>query len=252
LQILDFRFVKSKRFYTSDNSFKPKSEIINPQSTIHQSVVNLSEQHSLVTNWIAELRDVDVQTDRMRFRRNLERIGEIAAYEISKMLPFHTKEIQTPLGVAEAKVITDQPVLATILRAGIPLHQGLLNFFDKADNAFISAYRKHEKDGSFEISLDYISCPEMEGRILIISDPMLATGASLVKTIHFLKAEGNPKEIHVVCAIACSVGIEYVKREDPSVTIWCGDIDDELTAKGYIVPGLGDAGDLAFGVKVQM
>lgn len=215
-------------------------------------VVNLSEQHSLLTNWVSEIRDTDIQTDRMRFRRNLERIGEVAAYEISKVLPFVEKEVQTPLGIATGKVLEHQPVLATILRAGLPLHQGLLNFFDKADNAFISAYRKHNKDGSFEISLDYISSPELENRVLIISDPMLATGASLVKTIHFLKEEGHPKEIHIVTAIACTVGIEYVKREEPSVTIWCGDIDDELTAKGYIVPGLGDAGDLAFGVKVQM
>lgn len=215
-------------------------------------VINLSEQHSLVTNWIAELRDVEVQTDRMRFRRNLERIGEVIAYEISKKLVFEDKEIQTALGIAESKVIKDQPVLATILRAGLPLHQGLLNFFDRADNAFISAYRKHRKDGSFDISLDYISCPEIENRILIISDPMLATGSSLVKTIQYLKEEGKPKEIHVVTAIACTVGIEYVIREEPFVTIWCGDIDDELTAKGYIVPGLGDAGDLAFGLKVQM
>jgi len=215
-------------------------------------VRNLSEQHSLISNWIAELRDVEVQNDRMRFRRNLERLGEVMAYEISKTLPFQQREIQTPLGIAEAKVIKDQPVLATILRAGLPFHQGLLNFFDKADNAFISAYRKHRKDGSFDISLDYISCPEIEDRILVISDPMLATGSSLVKTIHFLKEEGKPKEIHVVTAIACTVGIEYVKREEPSVTVWCGDIDDELTAKGYIVPGLGDAGDLAYGIKVQM
>ncbi|HKB42943.1 MAG TPA: uracil phosphoribosyltransferase [Chitinophagaceae bacterium] len=215
-------------------------------------VINLSEKHSLVSNWIGELRDIDIQTDRMRFRRNLERIGEVAAYEISKVLPFVEKEIQTPLGIADCKMMTEQPVLATILRAGLPLHQGLLNFFDKADNAFISAYRKHNKDGSFDISLDYVSCPELENRLVIISDPMLATGASLVKTIHFLKEEGNPREIHIVAAIACTVGIEYVKREQPSVTIWCGDIDDELTAKGYIVPGLGDAGDLAFGVKVQM
>jgi uracil phosphoribosyltransferase len=215
-------------------------------------VINLSDQHSLVTNWIAELRDIEIQKDRMRFRRNLERIGEVAAYEISKNLPFENKEIQTPLGIAESKMMKDQPVLATILRAGLPLHQGLLNFFDQADNAFISAYRKHEKDGSFAISLDYISCPEIEDRILIISDPMLATGSSLVKTIQFLKDEGRPKEIHIVVAIACTVGIEYVKREEPAVTIWCGDIDDELTAKGYIVPGLGDAGDLAYGVKVQM
>lgn len=215
-------------------------------------VINLSEQHSLISNWISELRDVDIQTDRMRFRRNLERIGEAAAYEISKVLPFVEKEVQTPMGIASAKVLQYHPVLATILRAGLPLHQGLLNYFDKADNAFISAYRKHNQDGSFEISLDYISCPELEDRVVIVSDPMLATGSSLVKTIHFLKEEGRPKEIHIVAAIACTVGIEYVKREEPSVTIWCGDIDDELTAKGYIVPGLGDAGDLAFGVKVQM
>ena len=215
-------------------------------------IVNLSQQHSLISNWVGELRDTTVQTDRMRFRRNLERIGEVAAYEISKILPFEEKEIQTPLGIALHKVLKEQPVLATILRAGLPMHQGLLNYFDQADNAFISAYRKHNKDGSFEISLDYVSCPELEGRIVIISDPMLATGSSLVKTIHFLKEEGRPRKIHIVVAIACTVGIEYVLREEPSVTIWCGDIDDELTAKGYIVPGLGDAGDLAYGNKVQM
>ncbi len=215
-------------------------------------IVNLSQQHSLISNWVGELRNINVQNDRMRFRRNLERIGEVSAYEISKVLAFEEKEIQTPLGVAGHKLLRGQPVLATMLRAGLPLHQGLLNYFDQADNAFISAYRKHNKDGSFEISLDYVSCPELEDRVVIISDPMLATGSSLVKTIHFLKAEGKPREIHIVAAIACTVGIEYVKREEPSVTIWCGDIDDELTAKGYIVPGLGDAGDLAFGVKVQM
>jgi uracil phosphoribosyltransferase len=215
-------------------------------------IVNLSQQHSLVSNWISELRDVAIQNDRMRFRRNLERIGEVAAYEISKVLPFIEVDVETPLGTATSKLLEFQPVIATILRAGLPLHQGVLNYFDKADNAFISAYRKHNKDGTFEISLDYISCPEIEGRVLIISDPMLATGASLVKTIHYLKEEGHPKEIHIVAAIACTVGIEYVKREDPTVTIWCGDIDDELTAKGYIVPGLGDAGDLAYGVKIQM
>ncbi|SRR5690606_15441209 len=215
-------------------------------------IINLSQQHSLVSNWISEIRNVQVQNDRMRFRRNLERIGEIAAYEISKVLPFKEVEVETPLGIAVSKVLQEQPVIATILRAGLPLHQGILNFFDKADNAFISAYRKHNKDGSFEISLDYISCPDLENRILIVSDPMLATGSSLVKTIHHLKAEGRAKDIHIVAAIACTVGIEYVKREDPSVTIWCGDIDDELTAKGYIVPGLGDAGDLAYGTKVQI
>jgi uracil phosphoribosyltransferase len=215
-------------------------------------IVNLSKQHSLVSNWVGELRDVNIQTDRMRFRRNLERIGEVAAYEISKVLPSVEREIQTPLGIAVHKVLKEQPVLATILRAGLPMHQGLLNYFDMADNAFISAYRKHNNDGSFDINLEYLSCPELEGRIIIVSDPMLATGASLVKTIQYLKEEGNPAAIHIVAAIACTVGIEYVKREDPAVTIWCGDIDDELTAKGYIVPGLGDAGDLAYGTKMQM
>ena len=215
-------------------------------------VINLSKQHSLISNWVGELRNVNVQQDRMRFRRNLERIGEASAYEISKVLAYEEKEIQTPLGIAVHKVLKEQPVLATILRAGLPLHNGLLNYFDEADNAFISAYRKHNKDGSFDISLDYVSCPELENRVIIISDPMLATGASLVKTIHFLKGEGKPRQMHIVVAIACTVGIEYVLREEPSVTIWCGDIDDEITAKGYIVPGLGDAGDLAFGTKVQM
>ena len=214
-------------------------------------IVNLSEQHSLVSTWVAELRDVTVQNDRMRFRRNLERIGEVAAYEISRKLSYVTTEIQTPLGIAEHQLLAEQPVLATILRAGLPLHQGLLNYFDKGDNAFVSAYRKHHPDGSFEISMEYVSCPDLEGRVLIISDPMLATGSSLVKTIQYLKEEGKPKEIHIVAAIACTVGIEYVKREQPHVNIWCGGIDDELTAKGYIVPGLGDAGDLAFGTKRQ-
>lgn len=215
-------------------------------------IVNLSQQHSLVSNWVSELRDTQIQTDRMRFRRNLERIGEVAAYEISKNLEDTDKEIQTPLGTAVHRVLKEYPVLATILRAGLPLHQGLLNYFDKSDNAFISAYRKHNPDGSFEISLEYLSCPELENKVVIISDPMLATGSSLVKTIQILKAEGQPREIHIVAAIACTVGIEYVKREEPGVKIWCGDIDDELTAKGYIVPGLGDAGDLAFGPKMQM
>ncbi|MEO8860294.1 MAG: uracil phosphoribosyltransferase [Ginsengibacter sp.] len=215
-------------------------------------VINLSDEHSLVSNWLSELRDVDVQEDRMRFRKNLEKIGEVCAYEISKKLRWVEKEITTPLGISVCKVLEKQPVLATILRAGLTMHNGLLNYFDKADNAFISAYRKHNPDGSFEISLDYISCPEMEDRVVIISDPMLATGSSLVKTIQFIREEGNPAEIHIVCALACTVGIEYVLRAEPKATIWCGDIDDELTAKGYIVPGLGDAGDLAYGIKVQM
>ncbi|CAN5254921.1 uracil phosphoribosyltransferase [soil metagenome] len=215
-------------------------------------VKNLSSNHSLITNWLSELRDVECQQDRTRFRTNLEKIGEICAYEISKQLDWEEKEITTPLGTSICKVLKNQPVLATILRAGLSMHNGLLRYFDKADNAFISAYRKHRQDGSFEIRLDYISCPEMENRVIIISDPMIATGSSLVKTIQFLREEGNPSEIHVVCAVACTVGIEYVLRAEPKAIIWCGDIDDELTAKGYIVPGLGDAGDLSYGLKVQM
>jgi uracil phosphoribosyltransferase len=214
-------------------------------------VINLSEHNSLVACWMNEIRDINIQADRMRFRRNLERIGEIAAYEISKKLAFEPIETPTALGIANGFALKNQPVLGTILRAGLPLHQGLLNYFDKADNAFISAFRKHNRDGSFQISLEYVSCPDLTDRVLIIADPMLATGASLVKTIHYLKNESAPAAIHIVCAIACTVGIEFVKREDPSVTIWCGAIDDELTAKGYIVPGLGDAGDLAYGNKIQ-
>jgi uracil phosphoribosyltransferase len=214
-------------------------------------VKNLSDKHSLVSNWVSELRDVNIQADRMRFRRNLEKIAEVIAYELSKTLPFEEKEIETPLGFHNSKVLKQQPVLATILRAGLAMHNGLLSYFDRADNAFISAYRKHHRDGTFEIHMEYVSCPDLDDRILIISDPMLATGASLVKTIQYLREEGKPSQIHFVCAIACTVGIEYVRREAPDVTIWCGDIDDELTAKGYIVPGLGDAGDLAFGNKMQ-
>ena len=214
-------------------------------------VINLSEQYSLVSSWVSELRNTEIQGDRMRFRKNLERIAEVIGYEISKTLVWEEKEITTPLGLANCKLLKEQPILATILRAGLAMHNGLLNYFDKADNAFISAYRKHNPDGSFDIRLEYMSCPDIDNRIVIVSDPMLATGSSLVKSIQFLKEEGNIKELHVVCAIACTVGIEYVTRAEPRATIWCADIDDEKTAKGYIVPGLGDAGDLAYGAKLQ-
>lgn len=215
-------------------------------------IVNLSQNHSLVSNWVAELRDINVQHDRLRFRRNLERIGEIAAYEISKELAWQEVEITTPLGTHTSKIIKEQPVLTTILRAGLPLHNGMLNYLDKADNAFVSAYRKHNEDGSFEICLDYFSCPNLTNRVVIISDPMLATGASLVKTIEVIKQEHQPKAIHVVCAIASKEGINKIHTQCGSdIKIWCGDIDENLSAKGYILPGLGDAGDLAFGTKVQ-
>jgi len=215
-------------------------------------VTNMSGQHSLVSNWIGELRNTEVQNDRLRFRRNLERVGEVIAYEISKTLTWKEQEIQTPLGTHNSKLLAEQPVLATILRAGLPMHHGLLSYFDKADNAFISAYRKHHRDGTFQISLEYLSCPSIEDRVLIICDPMVATGASLVAALHSLQTVGQPSQIHVVSAIAATVGIEYVLREfGEKLYIWCGDIDDELTAKGFIVPGLGDAGDLAFGPKSQ-
>jgi uracil phosphoribosyltransferase len=214
-------------------------------------VKNLSSQHSLISNWISELRDIDIQADRMRFRRNIERIGEVMAYEISKTLPWIAKDTTTPLGIAKSMVLKDQPVLATILRAGSPLHQGMLNYFDKADNAFIAAYRKHHRDGSFEISLNYMACPPLEDRVVILCDPMLASGASLVKTIEFLKREGNMASLHIAAVIASTEGIELIRRHEPQAQIWCGAIDEELTAKGYIVPGLGDAGDLCFGEKKQ-
>ena len=212
-------------------------------------VKNLGENHSLVSNWISELRATAVQGDRMRFRRNIERIGEVIAYEISKTLAWEEQDITTPLGISKTKLLKTQPVLGTILRAGLPLHQGMLNYFDKADNAFIAAYRKHHTDGSFDISLEYLSCPVIDNRVLIICDPMLATGASLVKTIDLLKKEGTPSELHVAAVIASTEGIDFLRRHEPTVKIWCGSIDEELTAKGYIVPGLGDAGDLAFGEK---
>lgn len=214
-------------------------------------VINLSEKHSLVSNWISELRDVEIQVDKMRFRRNIERIGEVMAYEISKTLPWVETETTTPLGISKSKTLQKQPVLATILRAGLPLHLGMLNYFDKAENAFIAAYRKHHRDGSFEISLEYLASPSLEDKTLILCDPMLATGASLVKTIEYLKREGQISEIHVACVIACTEGIDFLRRHEPKVKIWCGAIDEELTAKGYIVPGLGDAGDLSYGEKSQ-
>jgi uracil phosphoribosyltransferase len=214
--------------------------------------INLSSNNSLVSNWMHEIRSADIQGDRLRFRRNTERIGEIAAYEISKTMLYVSVDTVTPLGTKPQNMLVDQPVLATILRAGVPLHQGLLNYFDHADCAFIAAYRKHNKnDGTFEIEQHYVTCPDLEDKTLIIADPMLATGASLLLAIEGLLTFGQPKAIHIVTVISCIEGIEAVKRKYPQVTIWAGDVDEELTAKGYIVPGLGDAGDLAFGNKLQ-
>lgn len=215
-------------------------------------VINLSERYPLLSSWLCELREIQSQSDRMRFRYNLERVGELAALEISKQLEYEDKEIQTPLGLSTGKVLKSQPALATILRAGLPLHNGMLRIFDKADNVFIAAYRRHMHDSSLEVDIDYISAPEIDGRVLIVSDPMIATGASLAKTLQYLLEEGRPKEIHVVAAVACTVGIAHVLSATPDITIWCAGIDEELTAKGYIVPGLGDAGDLSFGPGVPL
>lgn len=214
-------------------------------------VHNLSQSNSLINEFVSELRDTAIQGDRMRFRRNLERIGEIFAYEISKTLPYVSRDVTTPLGIANMQVLREQPVVGTILRAGLPLHQGVLNYFDRADNAFISAYRKHHKDGTFDIKLEYVSCPSLENRVLILADPMLATGSSIVMTAKAIRERGNPSHTHIVAAVASTYGVEFVKSHLPeNITIWCAAIDDELTAQSYIVPGLGDAGDLAYGTKL--
>jgi uracil phosphoribosyltransferase len=215
-------------------------------------VRNLGAQASVFNQFISELRDAAIQQDSLRFRFNMERLGAIFAYEISRQLEYEVKEVVTPLGVAEVPVLKAYPVLATILRAGLPVHRGMMNVFDKSENAFVSAYRKHSKDGRFDIQVEYVSCPDLTDRIIILSDPMLATGASLVLSYKALLAKGKPKHTHIVTLIASTQGVEYVKRSLPSddVTLWVGAIDDELTAQAYIVPGLGDAGDLAFGNKI--
>jgi uracil phosphoribosyltransferase len=212
----------------------------------------LGNDNSIFNQFVAEIRDEKVQKDAMRFRRNLERCGEIFAYEISKTLHYEDENIITPLGEATVSVPSKQPVIATILRAGLPMHQGLLNFFDKAENAFISAYRKHDKnEETFTIKMEYLSSPDIDGKTLIISDPMLATGASMITVINAIKEIGIPSHIHVVSLIASKEGLSYVKRNTNSdnITLWLGFVDDELTASSYIVPGLGDAGDLAYGKK---
>lgn len=211
----------------------------------------LSEEFSLVTQWINELRDVEVQTDRMRFRRNIERIGEIAALEISKQLETKEVEIQTPLAKIKSTELAVQPVVTTILRAGVPLFNGVLNYFDKADCGFVAAYRKHESNEYFSIKQDYLTCPDLKGRPLIVADPMLATGASLVEALKDLLEHGQPTQLHIVATIASEQGVEKIQKEYPEAYLWIGVVDPSLTKKGYISPGLGDAGDLSFGHKLQ-
>lgn len=214
-------------------------------------VHNLGEQPSLLNPIMAEVRDRALQQDRMRFRRNIERAGEIFAYEISRVLPYVEREVETPLGKAKVPVLAEQPVLASILRAALPLHQGLLNYFDRADNAFISAYRKHEGDSdTFEVEIEYLSSPSVEGRIVILCDPMLATGSSMVLAYKALLARGQPTHTHIAALIASEQGVRFAKENLPeNVTLWLGAVDPELTPRAYIVPGLGDAGDLAYGAK---
>ena len=212
---------------------------------------NLEKTDSVFNQFMAELRDVVIQQDRMRFRRNLERIGEIMAYEISKTLDYEEEEVTTPLGIKEIRTMREQPVIATILRAGLPFHNGMLNMFDHANNAFIAAYRKYDKNEDFEIKVEYYSSAEIEDRVLILCDPMLATGESVVKTLNGLTEDMVPKHIHIAVAVASQEGLEYVQRtmSRQPVTSWVGSIDEELTARAYIVPGIGDAGDLAYGEK---
>jgi uracil phosphoribosyltransferase len=212
---------------------------------------NIGQQHSVFNSFVAELRDYEIQRDAMRFRRNLERIGEVMAYEISKKLPSHEQVITTPLGEQPMKLIKDQPVIATILRAGLPLHQGLLNYFDRADSAFVSAYRKHKNAEDYDIKVEYLAAPGIDKRDLIICDPMLATGNSMVMVYKAILSHGMPRSIHIVATVATQEAIDFVRRHLPDTAqIWVAAIDNELTAQSYIVPGLGDAGDLAFGQKI--
>lgn len=217
------------------------------------TVHHISENNSILNNFLAELRDVSLQGDRMRFRRNIERVGEILGYELSKSLNYNSEEVKTPLGTARLNLPEEDVVICSILRAGIPLHNGLLNYFDKAENSFISAYRHHpNNDEEFEILVEYVASPSLEGKTLILADPMMATGRSFVNVLNALEHLGKPKAIHLVSVIGAQEGIAYVSENFPeNSTLWIATIDSELNDRGYIVPGLGDAGDLSFGPKNQ-
>ena len=215
------------------------------------NIHDCTSTNSLVSQFMAELRDVNRQQDRARFRQNLHRLGQIMAYEISKTLPYEPRDVQTPLAKTHCSVLASAPVLATVMRAGVPFHEGFLSFFDAADSAFMFAYRKHDAKGAFEIAAHYLACPRLDGRTLIVCDPMLATGASMITTLDHLLQHGQPQAIHAACVIASKQGVKTVAERYPQATIWAGAIDPELDSRKYIVPGLGDAGDLAFGEKVQ-
>ncbi|MBQ0024570.1 MAG: uracil phosphoribosyltransferase [Bacteroidales bacterium] len=215
-------------------------------------IVNLGESNSVFNQFVSQIRDKSIQKDSMRFRRNLERIGEIFAYEISKTLKYSPTDVETPLGIANVNTLDEQVVIASIMRAGLPIHQGLLNLFDNAQNCFVSTYRKSGKDNKFNIHLEYVTTPPVEGKTLIIADTVVATGASIEITYKGLVSSGEPTHTHIVCPIASKEGVEYLSKKLPHkrVTFWVGAIDEELTNKTFIVPGLGDAGDLAFGAKI--
>lgn len=209
----------------------------------------INRTNSVFSQIMSELRDKDIQTDRMRFRFNLERAGEIMAYEMSKHFSYKMKEVITPLGTAEVPVMMEQPVIACILRAGLPLHNGFLRIFDHADNGFISAFRQHTTGDKFEVKVEYMACPDIDGRVLILVDPMIATGKSLSLTYKAMLTYGTPREVYIAGVIASEDGVEHVRLHIPHAKLFIGDVDKELTGKSYIVPGLGDAGDLAFGAK---
>jgi uracil phosphoribosyltransferase len=211
----------------------------------------IHEKPSIAGNFLADLRDISLQQNKVLFRRNLQRLGVYMAHEISKHLTYEVKQVQTPLGVASCSTLNTPIVLGTILRAGLPMHQGFLEVFDDAENAFLTAYRKHHRSGKFDIEMEYVSCPELTGKCLILIDPMLATGASIIKAVEHLLTYGIPWAIHIVSAIAAREGLEQVQGKLPQAHLWIGDVDEELTAKAYIVPGLGDAGDLSYGEKCQ-
>ncbi len=210
----------------------------------------LNKTNTIGNQFLAELRDVNAQQDRLRFRRNQERLGEILAYEISKKLKYSTSEVQTPLGTAVINMPDTQPVLATILRAGLPFHQGFMNFFDQSPSAFITAYRKIKKSGAFVINVDHIAAPDLDGKTVILCDTMLATGQSVVQVCKELMGQYAIKELHIAAVIASVEGVEHVRANLPKAHLWLCAIDEEMTSKSYIVPGLGDAGDLAFGEKI--
>ncbi len=215
-------------------------------------VFNLEEKNSILNKFIAEVRDVKMQSDKMRFRRNIERIGEILGYELSKTLIYKENAITSPLGVSKISLLDEELVICSILRAGLPLHNGLLNYFDNAENSFISAYRHHSSKTEFEIKVEYLASPSLEGKTLILADPMLATGLSFIHVFNALKAMGTPKNIHLVSVIGSKQGIETLQKELPDhVKLWIATVDNDLDEHGYIVPGLGDAGDLCFGTKLQ-